>query len=386
MPPSFLTGANILVNGRLRAGQGLLISHGRIASVLPADAKPAATRHALPPGSLLAPGLIDIQVNGGGGLLFNDAPTQETARAIAAAHRRLGTTSILPTLITDAPARLQQAAAVRAEPGHGLLGLHFEGPFLGPTKPGVHPLDHIRAPDEADLALLEQVGRRASGRLLLTVAPETVGDDDLRRLADAGVILSAGHSAASFERTVQAIQAGITGFTHLYNAMPPLTSREPGIATAALLDPTTYCSVIADGIHVHPAMLRLLLTTKPDRTLLVSDAMPPTGTDLRSFALQGRLIHRAAGSLRTADDVLAGADICLADAVRFCVHQLGLPPEQAIGMATAVPADFLRLRDKVGRIAPGLRADLVLFGPDLDVLGTWLGGDFQGDPAIARAA
>jgi N-acetylglucosamine-6-phosphate deacetylase len=168
--------------------------------------------------------------------------------------------------------------------------------------------------------------------------------------------------------------------------MPPVAARDPGIALAALLDPSTYCSVIADGIHVHPALLRLLFAAKPDRTILVSDAMPPTGTELASFMLQGRVIHRAEGSLRTADNVLAGTDICLADAVRFCVRQMGLPPEQAIGMATAAPADFLRVRQKIGRIAPGLRADLVLFGADLDVLGTWVGGDFQGDPAVARAA
>jgi N-acetylglucosamine-6-phosphate deacetylase len=384
--PTFLTGASVLVNGRFRPGQGVLITHTRIAAVLPADSKPAATRVALPAGSLLAPGLIDIQVNGGGGLLFNNAPNQATARAIAAAHRSLGTTSILPTLITDDPGRMREAAGVVAEPGYGVLGLHFEGPFLGAAKPGVHPPEHIRAPDEDDLVLLEQLGRRASGRLLLTVAPETVDDATLRRLAEAGVILSAGHSAATFERTGQAIQAGITGFTHLFNAMPPVSAREPGIALAALLDRGAYCGVIADGIHVHPALLRLLFAAKPDRTILVSDAMPPTGTDLQSFVLQGRLIHRARGSLRTADNVLAGADICLADAVRFCVRELGLPPEQAIGMATAAPADFLRVRQKIGRIAAGLRADLVLLGPDLDVLGTWLGGDFQGDPAVARAA
>jgi N-acetylglucosamine-6-phosphate deacetylase len=364
----------------------VLISHGRIASVLPADAKPAATRCALPPGSQLAPGLIDIQVNGGGGLLFNDAPTQETARAIAAAHRLLGTTSILPTLITDAPEQMREAAAVVAEPGHGLLGLHFEGPFLSPAKPGIHPPEHIRGPDDSDLAMLEQLGRRTSGRLLLTVAPEAMDDAALRRLADAGVILSAGHSAATFERTGQAIQAGIAGFTHLFNAMPPIAAREPGMALAALLDPAVYCGVIADGIHVHPALLRLLFAAKPDRTILVSDAMPPTGTDLQTFVLQGRLIHRSAGSLRTAENVLAGTDICLADAVRFCVRQMGLPADQVIGMATSAPADFLRVRQKIGRIAPGLRADLVLFGPDLDVLGTWVGGEFQGDPAVAQAA
>ena len=381
MTATFLTGASLLADGAWLPNHGVLIEGSRIAALLPDTAHPAATRIALPPGTLLSPGLIDIQVNGGGGLLFNDHPDQATARAIAAAHRRLGTTSILPTLITDTPQAMRAAATVQPEPG--ILGLHFEGPFLSQARPGVHRPDLIRAPDEADLAFLASLARRT--RILLTIAPETVPDAQLARLAAAGIILSAGHSAASLERTNDALAAGLTGFTHLFNAMPPLAARAPGIAAAALTHPHSWCAVIADGIHVHPAVLRLLLAAKPDRTLLVSDAMPPTGTDATAFQLQGRLIHRAAGALRSADGTLAGADICLADAVRFCVRTLALPAAQALTLATAAPAAFLGLSASHGRLAPGQQADLLLLTENLDVLGTWQAGTWDGEPGLLPA-
>ena len=381
MTATFLTGADLLVDGGWLQGHGVLVDGARIAAVLPQAAAPAATRVALPAGTLLAPGLIDIQVNGGGGLLFNDRPDQATARAIAAAHRRLGTTAILPTLITDTRQAMQSAASVQAEPG--ILGLHFEGPFLGPDRPGVHRAELIRVPDAADLAFLRSLAGRT--RVLLTLAPETVPDGQLADLAAAGVILSAGHSAASFERTQQALAAGVTGFTHLFNAMPPLAARAPGVAAAALASSQAWCGVIADGIHVHTALLHMLLAAKPNRTLLVSDAMPPTGTDATGFLLQGRAIHRAEGALRTADGTLAGADICLADAVRFCVRTLGVSAARALTMASAMPAAFLGLSASHGRIAPGLQADLLLLGADLGVLGTWLGGAWEGEPGILAA-
>ncbi len=381
MTATFLTGALLLADGAWLPQHGVLIEGGRIAALLPETAQPAATRVALPAGTLLSPGLIDVQVNGGGGHLFNDQPDQATARAIAAAHRRLGTTSILPTLITDTPQAMRAAATVRPEPG--ILGLHFEGPFLSQARPGVHRQDLIRAPDEADLAFLEALAGRT--KTLLTIAPESVPRAQIARLAAAGIILSAGHSAASLECTNEALAAGLAGFTHLFNAMPPLAARAPGIAAAALTHPRSWCGVIADGIHVHPAMLALLLAAKPDRTLLVSDAMPPTGTSATSFQLQGRLVHRAAGALRTADGTLAGADICLADAIRFCVRTLALPAARALTLATAASAAFLGLSASHGRIAPGQQADLLLLTENLDVLGTWLAGAWDGEPGLLAA-
>ncbi len=373
MSAHFLTNAAVLCEGAWCTGQGVLLEGGLIRAVLPERHAVAAERVVLPSRSLLAPGLIDIQVNGGGGVLFNDAPTPQAARVIAAAHRRLGTTGLLPTLITDTQDRFFEAA-VAAAVGAGVLGIHFEGPFLGPLRPGVHQASLIRAPEEADLVCLEALARRLP--VLLTVAPETVDVPTLRRLRAAGIVLSAGHSAACFEVTQAALAAGITGFTHVFNAMPPLSSRAPGIAAAALLHAQSFCGVIADGVHVHPAMLRLLLATRSaEKMILVSDSMPPAGTDATSFDLLGRVIYRRDGRLVTEDGTLAGADLCLAEAVRRAVDFLGITAAQALGMASASPAAFLGIDDVRGHIRPGYAADLVLLTEGLDVLGTWVGGE-----------
>lgn len=386
MSTQFLAGARVLVGGAWLDGHGVLVRGGTIAAVLPVtDATAAGDRVDLPAGSLLSPGLVDVQVNGGGGLLFNDAPNAASAIAIADAHRALGTTSILPTLITDTPTAMARAAdAVCEAVGRetGVLGIHYEGPFLAAGRPGVHDRALIRSPSEAELASLVALAHRLAGPVLLTLAPETVGDAALRRLAGAGIVLAAGHSAATYERANAALAAGITGFTHVFNAMPAASAREPGITAAALLDPASWCGVIADGIHVHPAMLRLLLAAKPaSRVMLVSDAMPSVGSPLPGFMLQGRQVFRDHGRLALADGTLAGADICLADAVRFAVR-LGLTAAQALTMATAVPAAFLRQAHRVGHIAAGARADLLLLNPALEVLGTWRAGRFLGGPDI----
>jgi N-acetylglucosamine-6-phosphate deacetylase len=378
MDPVFYHGCQVLLDGALHTGSGVLVQGGRIAAVLPHDASPHADRIALPDEALLAPGYVDLQVNGGGGVLFNDDPSAAAARHIAAAHRQLGTTSILPTLITSAPETMRQAA-VAATAGAGILGIHFEGPFLSPARPGVHRPDYIRAPTEDDLALLEDVAARCP--VLLTLAPECVPAAALHRLAAAGVILSAGHSAAAFED----VHKPITGVTHIFNAMPPASARAPGLVTAALLG-DLFAGVILDGTHVHPAMLRLLFAIKnPSRIMLVSDSMSVAGTARSEFMLQGRRILRRDGRLVTEDGTLAGADLSMAQAVRNAVSLLGLQPAQAIAMATQTPAAFMGLSHEVGRIAPGLRADMVLLSPALEVLGTMLGGAFQPSAAALAA-
>jgi N-acetylglucosamine-6-phosphate deacetylase len=375
-----LAGADMIVNGVRQSGLAVRVEHGRIKSVGP-DALSACERFALPADAVLAPGFVDVQVNGGGGVLFNDTPTAEAALAMAAAHRRLGTTSILPTLITDRPELMRRAGAVACDAVQavdgGVLGVHFEGPFLSHAKPGVHDPALIRAPGPDDIAFLKTVAARVP--VMLTVAPETVDVADLAQLIAAGVVLSAGHSAATFGQTTEALAAGLWGFTHLFNAMAPSTAREPGIIAAALCADDAFCGVIADLIHVHPAMLGLLLRCKPpDRIMLVSDAMPVAGTDMAGFVLQGRDILRRDGRLVTADGTLAGADLSLAQAVRNMMSLPGVSLAQAVGMASSVPAAFMRLGQDVGSIAPGRRADFVLLDKDGHVLGTWVGGVLQG--------
>jgi N-acetylglucosamine-6-phosphate deacetylase len=374
----FLTGARLFTGRETLDGIGVLIEDGTILDLCPAPGVGAIVR--LPEDALLVPGFIDAQVNGGGGVLFNDHPTEAAIRTIVAAHRRFGTTGLLPTFITDDAAKMhaagQAAASLAARRGSGVLGLHLEGPFLNPERRGVHNAAFIRRPEPAEIdALCALAGHFPGGRLLVSLAPEMVGDDAITRLAASGIAVSGAHSAAGFERVEAAIVAGLSGFTHLFNAMPPLANRAPGIAAAALADPGAWCGIIADGIHVHPALLRLALAVKPrGKVFLVTDAMPPLGTDAKEFVLYGEKITRRDGRLTAAGGTLAGADLDLPQAIRNCVTLLGLDLEEALRMASLYPAEFLGLADRRGRIAPGYAADLTLLGPDLEVLGTWVDG------------
>jgi N-acetylglucosamine-6-phosphate deacetylase len=374
----------VFTGDRILGGHAVVVEGARIVAVLPVAEAPADARlHRLPADSLLVPGFLDLQVNGAGGMLFNDTPTADTALAIAAVARSTGTTGILPTLMTDDRPKLRQACEAVAEalarPAGGVLGLHLEGPFLSPVRPGVHLPQWMRRPDAGDLELVVATAARrlgGRGKLLLTLAPECVDDRDIARLAAAGVIVAAGHTAATVERTREALAAGVRGFTHLFNAMPPIVSRQPGPVTAALADPDAWCSIIADGLHVHPALLRLLLQVKPrGKVVLVTDSMPISGTDATSFELFGRTILRQGGRLVTEDGTLAGADIDMAASVRNCVQLLELPLEESLRMASLYPAAYLGLDDQLGRVASGYRADLTLLGPDLTARATWVGGE-----------
>jgi N-acetylglucosamine-6-phosphate deacetylase len=356
----------------------VVIEDDRIIALRPRAELPAnIALETLPEGLWLAPGFIDIQVNGGGDVLFNDAPTPETIDQIAAAHLRLGTTSLLPTLITDTPAKTRAALdAVReaARTNPGVLGIHLEGPFLSPDRPGVHDPALFRAPDAEDAAALVAGHAGLGGAMLVTLAPERVPARFIRSLADAGIRVALGHSAATYAETKAALAEGMTGFTHLFNAMPQLGSREPGPIAAALEAEDAWFGMIVDGHHVAPAMLRLALRGA-GRPMLVSDAMPPVGGRRRGFLLNGTEIAVRDGRCVRGDGTLAGAAIGMADAVRNCVALLRLPLTQALRFASAEPAAFLGLADTLGRIAPGCRADLVAFDPgNIAVHQAWVAG------------
>lgn len=323
----------------------------------------------------LAPGFVDIQVNGGGDVLFNDAPTPDAIRAIVAAHRRLGTTALLPTLISDSNDKMVAAlAAVDTLAGSepGVLGIYLEGPFLSPKKPGVHDPRVLRRLTSEDLALLTAPRQ---GVTLVTLAPEEVSAHFVSKLATAGVRVALGHSMATFAQTQAAMAAGLTGFTHLFNAMRPLESREPGPIAAALESPQAFYGLIVDGVHVAPAMLRLALRGA-GHPVLVSDAMPPVGGTRSSFTLAGEtIVVRDDHCVREKDGALAGACLDMAGAVRNCVQLLGVPLTDALRFASANPAEFLGLGQMLGRLAPGFRADMVAFdGDTIEVLDTWVAG------------
>jgi N-acetylglucosamine-6-phosphate deacetylase len=353
----------------------VVIDGAQIAAVMPRAEVPAAIPlREFGEDTWLAPGFIDIQVNGGGDVLFNDEPTPDGARAILAAHRKFGTTALLPTLVSDTAEKMTAAlAAVEALAGvePGVLGIHLEGPFLSPEKAGVHDRSALRTPTAHDLTALAAPRR---GVTLLTLAPEQVPERFIVELVAAGVRVALGHSMATYAQTRAAMAEGLAGFTHLFNAMRPLEAREPGPIAAALESAEAWYGLIVDGIHVAPAMLQLALRGA-GKPILVTDAMPPVGGTRSSFALNGETVTVRDGRCGRADGRLAGACLDMAGAVRNCVRMLGVPLTTALRFASTHPAEFLGLGDRLGKLRPGYRADMVaLDGAAIEVLDTWVAG------------
>ena len=312
-------------------------------------------------GGLITRGLIDLQANGGGGVMFNHAPQVDTLAQIAAAHRGLGTAALLPTLITDTPDNTRAAiAAIRAahdQRVQGIAGVHLEGPHLSQARKGAHDGALIRPMEHADLAAILDAAH-AIDTVMVTVAPENVTMDQITQMTQEGIVVSLGHSDCDYDTAMRAFDAGARCATHLYNAMSQASSRAPGLVGAALDHGATSAGLIADGIHVHPAMIRSALAAKqgPGEIFLVSDAMATAGSDITSFTLNGREILRKDGRLTLGDGTLAGADLTLPQAVAYLVNAVGIPLADALAMASRVPAGLLRQNDSFDRIG-----DLVWF-------------------------
>jgi N-acetylglucosamine-6-phosphate deacetylase len=372
-----LMNGRVLCGGQLAKDRCVLIEHGRILDVLAmSDPRCCAARQHDLGGALLLPGFIDSQVNGGGGILFNDAPSVESIESIGRAHRRFGTTGFLPTLIsTDLETVARAIAAVSAAISArvpGVLGIHIEGPFLNVARKGVHDPAMLRELDASALGLLTSLGE---GRTLVTLAPEMTTPELIGQLVARGVVVSAGHTNATYAEISRALAHGLSGFTHLFNAMSQLTGREPGAVGAALDDPHSWCGIIVDGAHTDPVVLRIALRCKPhDRFMLVTDAMPSVGSDQGSFELHGRRITVRGQACFDEDGRLAGSNLDMASCVRNAVGMLGVPLPEAVRMASEWPAAFLGLAGELGRIAPGYRANLVAADEELNVLETWIDG------------
>ena len=381
-----LVNARVLDVDGFSEGQGVVLSGGRIAGLVPLADLPARMPRTDLGGAILAPGFVDVQVNGGGAVMFNSDRSVDGLRRIAAAHRAFGTTTLLPTLITDTPGvMLEAASAMRgaiAAGVPGVRGIHFEGPCLSPTRPGVHDPDLFRPLDDEMAAIYSGGGM---GTVHVTLAPEQAEPARIAALAAAGVIVSAGHTDADHACVTRALSAGLRGFTHLFNAMSPFTSRAPGCVGAALDADEAWCGLIVDGYHVHDASARVAVTAKPrGKVMLVTDAMGTVGAADKRFTLYGRTIRAENGRCALPDGTLAGSDLDMAGAVRGAVHRLGLPLAEALRMASLYPARFLRLDDRIGRIAPGFDADLVALDPEaLTVRETWIAGV---PSAVAAAA
>ena len=371
----------VLYGARIFDGEGVrddcaLVVEGRsIQALIPVRDRPRGGEQVDLGGGILSPGFIDWQINGGGGVLFNAEPTVDGIAKIAAAHRRAGVTAFLPTVVTDAPRVLKAAlAAAREAQAHvpGALGIHVEGPFIDPRRKGVHPVEFIRPMEEKDADAL--IAARA-GVMVVTLAPVSVPLERIARLAKAGIIVSLGHSDASAEEAESVFGAGASAVTHLYNAMSQLSSRAPGVVGATLSDPRIICGLIADGEHAHALAYRVALAAKGPRGIaLVSDAMPPAAGGPDVFELQGRRMTRAGAKLIAEDGTLAGAAITMRDAVDYVVSVLKVPLADALTMATLTPARLLRVDDRIGRLKPGHRADLVHLTDALQVSEVWTGG------------
>jgi N-acetylglucosamine-6-phosphate deacetylase len=371
-----LAGTRVFDGESIRDGLAVVIDGGRIAEVVSGNKLAAGIERRVLNGGLLVPGFIDVQVNGGGGALLNDNPTIDTVRRIAESHRKFGTTGMLPTVITDAPEILSKAIAAvksaRAGNVPGVLGIHIEGPFLDKERKGAHELRFIREMTDADVV---QIANTDCGSVMLTLAPNRVPPNLIKSLAGKGVLVSLGHSEASLVEVTKALASGARAFTHLFNAMSQLNGREPGMVGAALSDPDSFCGLIADGYHVHDAAMRVALAAKSrSRIMLITDAMPTAAGGPDSFALQGRAVHLVNGKLVLDDGTLAGSNLTMDEAVRYCVERLGVSLEDALRMASLNPASFLRREHELGRIKSGYLASLVHLSDDLQVLETWIDG------------
>jgi N-acetylglucosamine-6-phosphate deacetylase len=371
-----LTGARVFDGTRLLGGHAVCVGGGRVAEVVPeALLPPDVPREALG-GGILAPGFVDLQVNGGAGLMLAEAQGVADLCRIAAAHAALGATTLLPTLISDTGETTVRVVALVAEAVAagvpGIAGLHLEGPHLDPRKAGAHDPAHLRPMTDGDVERLSAAAATLPC-LMVTLAPEAATEAQVRALAQAGVLVALGHSACDAATAARHVEAGARVATHLFNAMAPMGHRAPGLAGLALADGRVDAGLIADGHHVDPLMLGLALRAKagPGALFLVSDAMASAGTAAESFALNGREVRRADGRLTLSDGTLAGADLTLARAVTVMVSS-GAAPETALAMATSVPARVAGI--DAGHLAPGARADLVHLSDDFALRAVWQAG------------
>ncbi len=374
-----LTAARVFDGERLLVDHAVILDGDRIHSTRSLRDLPTDTKLEELGAGVLAPGFIDVQVNGGGGVMFNNQTDVEALARITLGHRSRGTTSLMPTLISDTP-EVQQAgmaavADAMAVGNHSVLGIHIEGPFFALPRRGTHKADMIRELTEADVQWLTA---HPELTVMLTLAPECVAPGVIQRLSEAGILVCAGHTEAGYEDIVRARAEGLRGFTHLFNAMSPLQSRQPGTVGAALDSPDTWAGIIADGHHVHPASIRVAQNCLPEgKLLLVSDAMSTVGGPDKSFVIYGEEIREQDGCLINAEGALAGSAIGLIDAVKYCVETVGTPLTEALRMASHYPAYFLNRENELGKLNEGMRADLVHFDDSFCVQATWVAGQME---------
>ena len=375
--------ADAIFDGQhMRPRHALLVRNGQVSGIVPTVELPSDHGVTRLGSGLIVPGFVDLQVNGGGGVMINDDPCVEILETVSRAHAKLGTTAFLPTLITDTREKTRAAieATVQAiaDKVPGIAGLHLEGPHLAPARKGAHDQTLIRPMDAEDLAMLLDARSRLPS-LMTTLAPESVSSEQIAALAEAGITVSLGHTDADYETCGRAVRAGARCVTHLFNAMSQLRGREPGAVGAALDFGELHAGLIADAIHVHPSSIATALRAKqgPGQIFLVTDAMAPAGTGISGFMLNGRRIERNEKRLTLADGTLAGADLDMATAVGVLVRTVGVAVETALRMATSAPAQAIG-RPDLGHLNPGVPANFIHLGERLDLRACWRAEDLVG--------
>jgi len=372
-----ISGASLFCAKKFHRHHALLIEGTKIIGIVPADAIPSDYTAHIVNGGTIAPGFIDLQVNGGGGLMFNTTPTVNGLKTITDAHLKFGTTSVLPTVISDSKDIVQQccdAVELALSSNPSVLGIHLEGPFFNTARRGAHAKEFIRKPTEEDIEFLCSLNKFP---VAITLAPENVHADDIKRIVNAGAKVLAGHSNATTAELTPAIQSGLSGFTHLYNAMSSPSAREPAMVGTALTHNTCTASIIVDGHHVHADMVKLAYQMKPKGKLIfVSDSMATINAE-NKFTLYGEIIEEKEGRLVNADNVLAGSAITLIDAIRIANTQMHIPLDECLAMASCYPAQYLGVADTLGKFDSGYTANIVHFNDDFNVENTWVSGVHQ---------
>ncbi|MFW8591277.1 N-acetylglucosamine-6-phosphate deacetylase [Glaciecola sp. 2405UD65-10] len=370
---------NIFDGEALLDGYALIIDDDTITDLIPQASLPKDLPIGLDlKGQTLAPGFIDLQVNGGGGVMFNSAPSVESLKIIADAHRQYGSTGIYPTLITDSFDAMRKAIAAVTqaidEGVDGILGIHLEGPFLNPERKGAHAQEKFCIIDDEGFDIVTSLSK---GKTLITIAPELTSPSMISKIVEAGVVVSAGHSSANFDECELALNAGLSGFTHLYNAMTPLQSRAPGMVGAALANENSWFGIIADGFHMHPAAFKVAVSAKQKGgAILVTDAMSTVGSKSKSFVLDGQTIHAINGRCTNSEGSLAGSDLNMNAAVKNAIKFAHLDWTEAVRMASVYPAIAMGIDNEMGYLKAGYKANAVLLDQHLNVAGTIVNGKF----------
>lgn len=374
-----------LTNGRVFTGHHVLDNHavviadGMIDRVCPLTELPVGIKLRDVQGANITPGFIDLQLNGCGGVQFNDdieAISLDTLNIMQKANEKSGCTSFLPTLITSTDALMKRAIDVMgawlAEHRHQALGLHLEGPWLNVIKKGTHNPDLIRTPDPA---LVDYLCQHAEVISKVTLAPEMAGSAVIQQLVAAGIVVSVGHSNATYEQAQAGIGAGARFATHLYNAMPPMIGREPGLAGALFDAPDVYCGIIVDGLHVHYANVRNAKRLKGDKLVLVTDATAPAGAEIDQFIFAGKTIYYRDGLCVDENGTLSGSALTMIEAVKNCVEHVGIALDETVRMATLYPARAIGVDRQLGTIEAGKVANLTVFTRDYRITKTIVNGD-----------